>query len=73
MALYCGDLTTESSPNEYNTSIRFLQAVKAPLRLATARNHDFNLESREKVAEVQPALDPGLVEKTYDHYGKAGQ
>ncbi|KAJ5712899.1 uncharacterized protein N7483_010080 [Penicillium malachiteum] len=32
VAIHCGDLTTESKLDEYKASIRFLQAVNAPLK-----------------------------------------
>ena len=74
VAIHCGDLTTESKIEEYKASIRFLQAVNAPLKLAIAGNHDFTMDIpvfQRKVAEVQPRLDHRLVEQTYGYYGEA--
>ncbi|KAJ5826595.1 hypothetical protein N7447_003358 [Penicillium robsamsonii] len=67
VAIHCGDLTTESKLDEYKASIRFLQAVNAPLKLVIAGNHDFNMDIpifQRKVAEAQP-LDSKLVQKIY--------
>jgi predicted phosphodiesterase len=44
VAIHCGDLTTESKIDEYRASIRFLQAVNAPLKLVIAGNHDFTMD-----------------------------
>ncbi|CDM31506.1 hypothetical protein DTO013E5_2201 [Penicillium roqueforti] len=73
VAIHCGDLATESKIDEYKASIRFLQAVNAPLKLVIAGNHDFTLDTpmfQKKVAEAQP-LDPQLVQKVYGNYEEA--
>ncbi|KAJ5751637.1 hypothetical protein N7520_008554 [Penicillium odoratum] len=44
VAIHCGDLTAESNIDEYQASIRLLQAVNAPLKLVIAGNHDFTLD-----------------------------
>lgn len=74
VAIHCGDLTTESKIHEYEASIRFLQAVYAPLKLVIAGNHDFTMDIpvfQRKVAEAQPPLEPQLVEIAYGDYGQA--
>ncbi|KAJ5591919.1 uncharacterized protein N7459_002288 [Penicillium hispanicum] len=74
VAIHCGDLTTESKIDEYRASIRFLQAVNAPLRLVIAGNHDFTMDIpafQTKVAEARPPLDPELVERVYGCHGEA--
>jgi hypothetical protein len=74
VASHCGDLTTESKIDEYRASIRFLQALNAPLKLVIAGNHDFTMDIpafQEKVAEARPPLDPELVEQVYGCYGEA--
>ncbi|KAJ5104590.1 hypothetical protein NUU61_001937 [Penicillium alfredii] len=70
-AIHCGDVTTNSTIDEYKASIRLLQAMNAPLKLVIAGNHDFTMyipEFQRKVAEVQPPLDPREVEQTYGSY-----
>lgn len=74
VAIHCGDLTTESKIEEYRASVRFLQAVNAPLKLVIAGNHDFTMDIpafQQKVAEARPPLDPRLVEQVYGSYGEA--
>jgi hypothetical protein len=73
VAIHCGDLTTESKIEEYKASIRFLQAVNAPLKLVIAGNHDFTMDIptfQRKVAEAQP-LDLQMVRKVYGDYEEA--
>ncbi|OQD68480.1 hypothetical protein PENDEC_c035G04348 [Penicillium decumbens] len=76
VAIHCGDLTTESKIDEYKASIRFLQALNAPLKLVIAGNHDFTMDIpvfQRKVAEVRPPLDPRLLEQAYGYYGEVRQ
>ncbi|KGO64445.1 hypothetical protein PITC_022920 [Penicillium italicum] len=73
VAIHCGDLTTESKLDEYKASVRFLQALKAPLKLVIAGNHDFTMDVpifQRKVSEAQP-LDPQLVQQVYGNYEEA--
>lgn len=74
VAIHCGDLTTQSEIHEYEASITLLQALKAPLKLVIAGNHDFTMDIpvfQRKVAEAQPALDFQIVEQTFGSYGQA--
>src|SRR5690349_3481366 len=43
VAIHCGDLTDESKLNEFETSIRLLKRINAPLKLVIGGNHDFTL------------------------------
>ncbi|KAF3384721.1 Metallophosphoesterase domain-containing protein 1 [Penicillium rolfsii] len=74
VAIHCGDLTAESKIDEYQASIRLLQALNAPLKLVIAGNHDFTMDIpafQKKLAETQPSLDPILVTQVYGSYGDA--
>ncbi|KAJ5719096.1 hypothetical protein N7493_007551 [Penicillium malachiteum] len=74
VAIYCGDLTTESKLDEYRASIRLLQTIHAPLKLVIPGNHDFTMDIpvfQRKISEVQPPLEPELVEQVYGRYGEA--
>ncbi|KAH6686694.1 Metallo-dependent phosphatase-like protein [Plectosphaerella plurivora] len=60
IAIHCGDLTDESKIVEYNTAIRLLLQIDAPLKLVVAGNHDFTLDTPayERIAaESQVASD----------------
>lgn len=74
VAIHCGDLTTESKLDEFESAIRLLKRVDAPLKLAIAGNHDFTLDTpmfKKKVAEANEPLDPGLVRRVYGDYEEA--
>lgn len=74
VAIHCGDLTDESKIDEYKASIRLLQAVHAPLKLAIPGNHDFTMDIpvfERKVADACPPLDPLLIEQSYGYFGEA--
>ncbi|KAJ6037278.1 hypothetical protein N7540_001557 [Penicillium herquei] len=74
VAVHCGDLTTGSRLDEYRASIRFLQAVNAPLKLVIPGNHDFTMDTpafQRTISEARPPLDPKLVDQVYGHYGEA--
>ncbi len=76
VAIHCGDLTEESKLEEYRATLRLLMDIQAPLKLIIAGNHDFTLDIpvfEEKVAQVQPSLDPALVKKVYGGNGEARQ
>lgn len=76
VVIHCGDLTAQSEIEDYKASIRFLQALDAPLKLVIAGNHDFTMDIpvfQRKMAEAQPPLDPRLVEKTFGKFGEARQ
>ncbi|KAF7719162.1 Uncharacterized protein PECH_001800 [Penicillium ucsense] len=74
VVIHCGDLTTESKLEEFKASIRLLNTINAPLKIAIAGNHDFTMDIaafRRKVADVKPPLDPTLVKQTYGYDGEA--
>jgi predicted phosphodiesterase len=72
VVLHCGDLTNDSTIEEYESSIRLLQALNAPLKLVIAGNHDFTLDGpvfSKRLAETRPRLDDKLVKKIYGSFG----
>lgn len=74
VAIHCGDLTAESKIDEFKASIRLLQAVKAPLKLVIAGNHDFTIDVpvfERRAADACPPLDPLLIEQAYGYFGEA--
>ncbi|KAJ5907955.1 hypothetical protein N7495_000637 [Penicillium taxi] len=74
VVIHCGDLTEESKLDEFRATIRFLQAVNAPLKLVIAGNHDWTMDIpkfERKVAEVRPPLDPQLVQEIYGYQGES--
>ncbi|EFR03267.1 metallophosphoesterase domain-containing protein 2 [Nannizzia gypsea CBS 118893] len=44
VALHCGDLTENSTLEEYRSAVHLLKQVNAPIKLAIAGNHDFTLD-----------------------------
>ncbi|OHW97074.1 metallophosphoesterase domain-containing protein 2 [Colletotrichum incanum] len=51
-----------------------MKAIKAPLKLVIAGNHDWTLETpifTKKIAEIPPPVDMELVRKTYGDFGEA--
>ena len=76
VAIHCGDLTEESKLEEFKVSLALLKRIHAPLKLVIAGNHDFTMDVpmfRKKVADLNPPLDPCLVEKEYGNLGEARQ
>lgn len=74
VAIYCGDLTTESKLDEFDNAIRLLERVDALLELAIAGNHNSTLDTpmfKIKVAKANEPLDPSLVRGVYGDYGEA--
>ncbi|KAI5863936.1 ser/Thr protein phosphatase family protein [Durotheca rogersii] len=74
VAIHCGDLTEESKLDEFRATLELLRAIKAPLKLVIAGNHDFTLDTlsfRKKVEEARPRLEPELVAKFYGQYEEA--
>jgi hypothetical protein len=68
VAIHCGDLTDGSKLEEFQTAIRLLKDIDAPLKLAIAGNHDFTMDLpafEKKVSKATPPLDPELVKKEY--------
>lgn len=71
MAIHCGDLTIESKLDEFESAIRLLERIDAPLKLTIAGNHDFALDTpmfKNKVAEAHEPLDSELVRRVYGDY-----
>lgn len=71
VAIHCGDLTTESKLDEFESAIRLLERIDASFELAISVNHDFSLDMpmfKKKVAEASTLLDPELVRKVYGDY-----
>ncbi|KAH8695312.1 Metallo-dependent phosphatase-like protein [Talaromyces proteolyticus] len=74
VAIHCGDLTEESKLDEFKPTLRYLQQLKADLKLVIAGNHDFTLDTpafRKLIKNAKPPLEPELVQKTYGDYGEA--
>ncbi|KAI4214502.1 MAG: hypothetical protein LQ351_002919 [Letrouitia transgressa] len=73
VAIHCGDLTEESKLEEFESSLRLLKSINAPIKLVIAGNHDFTLDTptfRQHVAD--PGIDDlDLISKVYGEYGKA--
>lgn len=74
VAIHCGDLTEESKLEEYATSLKLLQDIQAPLKLAIAGNHDFSLDTNAFQRILQhSALSSQDDEAVVSAYGKYGQ
>lgn len=76
VAIHCGDLTDGSKLEEFRTAIELLKSLDAPLKLAIAGNHDFNMDIpafEKKVAEATSSLEPELLAKEYGIPGEARQ
>ncbi|GAB1312477.1 Metallophosphoesterase domain-containing 1 [Madurella fahalii] len=76
VAIHCGDLTDESKMDEFRTSLKFLRAINAPLKLVIAGNHDFTLDTpvfRKIVAGADASITPGEIERVYGDFGNAEQ
>lgn len=74
VAIHCGDLTEESKLEEYAVTLKLLQGVQAPLKLAIAGNHDFSLDTSAFQRILQSsALGPQDDEAVVSTYGKYGQ
>src|ERR1700709_2552980 len=68
VAIHCGDLTEESKLDEFRASIQLLKAIKAPLKLLIAGNHDFTMDVpmfKKILTAIQPPLELDLVTKEY--------
>ena len=74
VAIHCGDLTEESKLDEFRVSLDLMLAVKAPLKLVIAGNHDFSMDTpvlANKLADNMTAEDTDLVKRTYGDFGEA--
>jgi len=56
VALHCGDLTDGSKLEEFQTTLRMLKMINAPLKLVIAGNHDFTMDSTAFEAKVAEAV-----------------
>ncbi|CAG8080770.1 unnamed protein product [Penicillium salamii] len=73
VAIHCGDLTTGSLLDEFKASIRYIQALNAPLKLVMAGNHDFTMDIpvfQKKVNDTK-YLDQDLIHRFYGVFGQA--
>ncbi|KAK2765826.1 hypothetical protein FQN53_006786 [Emmonsiellopsis sp. PD_33] len=76
VAIHCGDLTDGSKLKEFQSALKLLGKLNAPLKLIIAGNHDFTLDIplfKNKVEEAVPPLDPELIKKEYGDYGEVNQ
>ncbi|EQL01644.1 hypothetical protein G6O67_006996 [Ophiocordyceps sinensis] len=78
VVIHCGDLTEHSRPAEFQTTLRLLQSLDAPLKLVIAGNHDFTLDPpvfQRKIAECEriygEALDNDLVQREFGSPGES--
>ena len=74
VAIHCGDLTEESKLDEFRASLNTMLAIKAPLKLIIAGNHDFSLDPpvlATKLADNTTASDADLIKRTYGASGEA--
>jgi hypothetical protein len=73
VAIHCGDLTETSKLHEFDSAIRLLKDINAPLKLVIPGNHDFTLDTPtyKRAIEEIPPPDINLVEKEYGRFGEA--
>ncbi|KAL4723623.1 hypothetical protein ACLX1H_009263 [Fusarium chlamydosporum] len=73
VAIHCGDLTETSKLHEFDSAMRLLKDINAPLKLVIPGNHDFTLDTptfKKKIIEIPPT-DLNLVEKEYGRFEEA--
>ena len=58
VAIHCGDLTEESKLDEFRASLNTMLAIKAPLKLIIAGNHDFSLGPPPSSPPNSPTTPP---------------
>lgn len=61
MVIHCGDLTKRSTLGEYRATVSLLHAVRAPVKIAIAGNHDISLHESyysERAASFAPSERP---------------
>ncbi|KAK6704812.1 hypothetical protein SNK05_008714 [Fusarium graminearum] len=79
MAIHCGDLTNDSKLRDYKATIRLLEQINAPIKVAIAGNHDFTLDNRvyeQKIEESCKASQEDIsadIKAEYGEYGEAKQ
>lgn len=67
-------MTDESKIEEFESSIRLLQALNASLKLVISGNHDFTLDGPvfwQRVQASRPRLDNKQIKRTYGAFGDA--
>ncbi|RSL85932.1 hypothetical protein CEP52_015973 [Fusarium oligoseptatum] len=72
--IHCDNLTKESKLKEFQTAIRLLESIDAPLKLVIAGSHDFTLDTptfRRKIEGFRDSLDIKLIEREYGTFGEA--
>ncbi|KAJ3457313.1 hypothetical protein MRS44_014454 [Fusarium solani] len=72
--IHCSDLTQQSKLKKFQTAIRLLKSIDAPLKLVIAGNHDFTLDTptfRSKIEKFWPSIDRKLIEREYGVLGEA--
>ncbi|KAL2104538.1 hypothetical protein VUR80DRAFT_10355 [Thermomyces stellatus] len=61
VVIHCGDLTKRSTLGEYRATVSLLHAVRAPVKIAIAGNHDISLHESyysERAASFAPSERP---------------
>ncbi|XEV00888.1 hypothetical protein FSHL1_006175 [Fusarium sambucinum] len=72
VAIHCGDLTETSRLYEFESAIRLLKDINAPLKLVIPGNHDFTLDTPTfKRAIAETPFPDMIVEKQYGRFGEA--
>ena len=71
VVLHCGDLTVWGSPAEYSRTFDMLRAIRAPLKLVIAGNHDTSLD--EPFWRKQKNADPTYTAKVHEIINDARQ
>ncbi|CEI67343.1 unnamed protein product [Fusarium venenatum] len=72
VAIHCGDLTETSKLYEFESAIRLLKDINAPLKLVIPGNHDFTLDTPTFKKAIAETPFPDIrVEKQYGKVGEA--
>ena len=58
MALHCSDITNRGGLESYERGLKFLEAIKADLKLAIAGNHDLSLDGKYWAMKCKRWNDP---------------
>ncbi|OJJ69556.1 hypothetical protein ASPBRDRAFT_131439 [Aspergillus brasiliensis CBS 101740] len=73
VVIHCGDMTNYSYMSEFETAIKQLKRLNAPLKIIIAGNHDFTLDTpvfQQKIQDSNLEGDPS-VKKVYGEYEEA--
>ena len=76
VVLHCGDLTKDSTLDEFKSSIRLLKSLNAPLKLVIPGNHDLALDEpayNKNVAKVRSHIRLGSRTEKLKQYGPYGK